>query len=416
MSKDKYAGKPETDKGFSVFKTFKNDADRIRENYQNNAIDSNQDVISMSSLGDLGRFGNQLLQYTFLRVCAKKTNSRMECSPWIGQTIFGLEDAPISRRLTLAVEKSYYGPNLFDYIPEFIPYIEKLSHQNSFRIPGEELIESNLTNIDLWGYFQVHTHYLQPYKQEIRSWFQPVDDLKSSLLDGLEFLRSQGKTIVGVHIRRGDFFSVPMAAFTIVVPSKWWCNWLESIWDKLENPVLFLCSDDLDSVIDDFKKFSPITYRDLDILLPERMKNLDIGFYTDFFLLSNCDVVGISNSIFSFAACMLNERGTKFVRPTWNFYQKFEEFDPWNSVPLLHIGDPIQPKPFKTYGDAVYTTRVTQGISGMLKFIFIYYPKNSLKTWIIRAYLGYQIQGVLGVCKSLLYTLGWRKIWDKNNK
>ncbi|MEO0684245.1 MAG: alpha-1,2-fucosyltransferase, partial [Cyanobacteria bacterium J06649_11] len=184
MSKNKYADKPETDKGFSVFKTFKNDADRIRENYKNNAIDSNQAVISMSSLGDLGRFGNQLLQYTFLRICAKKTNSRMECSPWIGQTLFGLKDAPISKRLPLAVEKSYYGPNLFDYIPEFIPYIEKLSHQNSFRIPGEELIESNLTNVDLWGYFQVHTHYLQPYKADIRSWFQPVDDLKSSLLDG----------------------------------------------------------------------------------------------------------------------------------------------------------------------------------------------------------------------------------------
>ncbi|MEL7242892.1 MAG: alpha-1,2-fucosyltransferase, partial [Cyanobacteria bacterium J06573_2] len=339
MSEDKYASKPETNKGFSVFKTFQKDAVKINFLSKDDTTIFSEPIISMSSLGDLGRFGNQLLQYAFLRVCAKKSNSRMECSPWIGQSLFGLEDAQISRRLPLAVEKSYYGPNLFDYIPEFIPYIEKLSHQNSFRIHGEEFIESGLTNVDLWGYFQVHTHYFQPYKEEIRSWFQPVSDLKSSLLDGLEILRSQGKTIVGVHIRRGDFFSVPMAGFTLVVPSKWWCNWLESIWDELENPVLFLCSDDLDNVIDDFKKFSPITYRDLDIQLPERFQDLDIGFYTDFFLLSNCDVVGISNSIFSFTACMLNERGTKFVRPTWNFSEKFAEFDPWNSVPLLHIGD-----------------------------------------------------------------------------
>ncbi|MBE9215931.1 hypothetical protein IQ247_25260 [Plectonema cf. radiosum LEGE 06105] len=47
----------------------------------------------------------------------------------------------------------------------------------------------------------------------------------------------------------------------------------------------------------------------------------------------------------------------------------------------------------------------------MLKFIFIYYPKNLFKTWIIRAYLGYQIQGIVGVFKSLLYTLGLRSIW-----
>ena len=415
MSKEKYAGKPETDKGFSVFKTFKKDADDIKNNSNDNTINYDEDVISMSSLGDLGRFGNQLLQYAFVRICAQKTNSKMECSPWIGQTIFGLEDAPISRRLPLAVEKSYYGPNLFDYIPEFIPYIEKLSYQNSFRIHGEEMIESNLVNVDLWGYFQVHTDYFQPYKEEIRSWFQPVSDLKSALLDGLEKLRSQGKTIVGVHIRRGDFFSVPMAGFTLVVPSKWWCNWLESIWDELENQVLFLCSDNLDIVIDDFKKFSPITYSDLDIQLPERFQGLDIGFYTDFFLLSNCDVVGISNSIFSFTACMLNERATKFVRPSWNFSEKFTEFDPWNSVPLLHIGDPVKPKSFKSYGEAVYTTRITQGIWGMLKFIFIYYPNNSVKTWIIRAYLGYQIQGFLGLFKSLLYTLGWRDIWKSNS-
>ncbi len=414
MTKDKYAGKSETDRGVSVFKTFQKDAERIKSLSADDATISNEPVISMSSLGDLGRFGNQLLQYAFLKVCAKKSNARMECSSWIGQTLFGLKDAPISRRLPLAVEESYFGPNLFDYIPEFIPYLEKLSNQSSFRIPGEEIIESAKVNVDLWGFFQVHTQYLQPYKQEIRSWFEPVSDLKSALLDGLEVLRSQGKTIVGVHIRRGDFFSVPMAGFTLVVPSKWWCEWLESIWDELENPVLFLCSDDLDNVIDDFKKFSPITYKDLDIKLPERMKDLDIGFYTDFYLLSNCDIVGISNSIFSFTACMLNDRGKMFVRPTWDFSTKFEQFDPWNSVPLLHIGYPQQ-KSFKSYGDAVYTTCVTQGIWGMLKFIFIYYPKNLVKTWLIRAYLGYQIQGFLGVFKSLLYTLGARNVWKSNS-
>ena len=72
MSKEKYAGKPETDKGFSVFKTFKEDADVIRNNFNDNTINPDEAVISMSSLGDLGRFGNQLLQYAFVRVCAKK--------------------------------------------------------------------------------------------------------------------------------------------------------------------------------------------------------------------------------------------------------------------------------------------------------------------------------------------------------
>ncbi|MGB3655330.1 MAG: alpha-1,2-fucosyltransferase, partial [Rivularia sp. (in: cyanobacteria)] len=109
MTKDKYARKSETDRGVSVFKTFQQDAERIKALSADEATISKQPVISMSSLGDLGRFGNQLLQYAFLKVCAKKSNARMECSSWIGQTLFGLEDAPISRRLPLAVEESYYG-------------------------------------------------------------------------------------------------------------------------------------------------------------------------------------------------------------------------------------------------------------------------------------------------------------------
>lgn len=107
---------------------------------------------------------------------------------------------------------------------------------------------------------------------------------------------------------------------------------------------------------------------------------------------------------------MMNDRGKMFVRPHWNFSTKFTAFDPWNSKPLLYMGDE-QSKVFKSFGDALYVTYVTQGISGLLKYICIYFPKSKIKNWILRAYLGYQIQGMVGVLKSFLYTLGWRSIW-----
>jgi hypothetical protein len=50
----------------------------------------------------------------------------------------------------------------------------------------------------------------------------------------------------------------------------------------------------------------------------------------------------------------------------------------------------------------------------MLKCILIYVPKSSIKGWALRAYLGYQIQGVIGVAKSLLYTLGWSSAWKRS--
>ena len=59
----------------------------------------------MSSLGKLGRFGNQLFQYAFLRICAEKSGARVECPPWIGQTLFGHKDATISQQLPPAIER-----------------------------------------------------------------------------------------------------------------------------------------------------------------------------------------------------------------------------------------------------------------------------------------------------------------------
>ncbi len=108
---------------------------------------------------------------------------------------------------------------------------------------------------------------------------------------------------------------------------------------------------------------------------------------------------------------MMNECGKMFVRPSWDFSVKFQEFDPWSSEPLLHIGG-NRPKTSKTFSEAIYVTSVTQGIMGIIKFIFISFP-NSIKTrWSLRAYLGYQTQGIFGVIKSFLYTCGWRSVWN----
>lgn len=131
-------------------------------------------------------------------------------------------------------------------------------------------------------------------------------------------------------------------------------------------------------------------------------------------MLSHCDVVCISNSNFSFAACLLNECGRLFVRPHWDFATKFTAFDPWDSEPLLWPGGK-QPKLFKSFADIVSVTYVTQGIWATLKAIFVYLPKSRIKLFGLRLYLGYQVQGLAGVCRSLLYTLGWQAAWRKFN-
>jgi Glycosyl transferase family 11 len=286
--------------------------------------------------------------------------------------------------------------NLFDVIPEFIPYIEKLAEAKSSRV-GTEALEAGLVNVDLWGFFQYHTRYFKPHQQYFRSLFQPANTLKPALEESLNILRSKGKTIIGIHVRRSDYLREPRMGFTLVFPTQWYCEWLEGIWHDLENPVLFLCSDDLDGIIADFYKFSPVTTADLNIQLPKGMQDLD--FYVDFFMLSQCDLVCCSNSNFSFVACMLNQQAKMFVRPHWDFSSRFICFDPWDSQPLLYVGEP-QPKFLKSLTDVIYTTYMTQGIWGMLKSVFLYIPKSYLRRLLLRVYLGYKVNGIIGVIHS----------------
>jgi hypothetical protein len=408
MEKTKYNTKSETDRAYSVFDSFKRDADSTNALSISSTESSNEAVLTMSSLGQLGRFANQLFQYAFLRICAEKSGARVETPPWIGQTLFGHKDAPISIRLPPAIERWNSRKGVFDIIPEFIPYLEKLADAKSQSI-GLEALEYGLVNIDLWGFFQLPTRLLAPHKEYFRSLFQPVIELKSPLEDGLKFLRFKGKTIIGIHIRRGDYLRQQRVGFTLVFPVNWYCEWLDSIWNQLEEPVLFLCSDDIDNILPAFERFSPVIGRDLEVKIPETMQSLNIEFYIDFFMLSQCDIVCISNSNFSFAACMLNEHGKMFVRPHWDFSTKFTTFDPWDSESLLWGSQKY--KFCKSLPEIVSVTYLTQGFWEMLKYILIYMPQSYIKEWGIRAYLGYQIQGIFGVFKSFLYTLGWRSIW-----
>lgn len=382
----KYSKQSETDQLFSTLSSLGQTVD--------STVTPGRSVLTMSSLGKLGRFGNQLFQYAFLRICAAKSGAQVECPSWIGQALFGHTDLPISHRFPPAIEQLDQGETLFDALPEFIPYLEKIAGASSVRV-GVEALEHPLINVDLWGFFQFHTRFFQPHQDLFRSLFQPILEIRSALEVGLADLRSRGKTIIGVHVRRGDFVRLPLAGFTLIVPLAWCCDWLDSIWDQFDEPVLFLCSDELQQVLPAFRKFNPVTCEDLSVRVPQ-LEEIDAEFYADFFMLSQCDVVGISNSIFSFAACLLNERGQQFFRPCWDFSTKFMRFEPWDSLPLLYVGDG-QPKVFKRIDEAVSVALATQGRLGLLRCLCIQVPKSIVRQWFVQVYLRYQGLGWRGV-------------------
>lgn len=150
-------------------------------------------------------------------------------------------------------------------------------------------------------------------------------------------LRSKGKTIIGLHLRRGDdlnYKDSELREFFYAAPTEWYKELLEQIWPTLEEPVLFIASDDIDSVIHDFSEYNPISSNNL--FDQSEMNQLfpKCNFYPDFYLLSQCDVMAISNSSFSFAASMLNENGNSFYRPVYKA-KSLVPYNPWNSQVLL---------------------------------------------------------------------------------
>jgi FkbM family methyltransferase len=267
-------------------------------------------VITSSVLGmeNMGRLGNQIFLYGFLKIYAQEHNLRVETPAWIGQYLFGHSNPPISRSLPIVGEESQ-------------PY--KLSDSAILNAPEP------LKNVDFHGYFQFHTQYHARHKEYFSSLFKPVAEVEAKMAEAMNRLRAKGKTIVGLHLRRGDYKSVhTVVPYLTVAPSGWYKEWLNGFWETLDEPVLFIASDEIEDVVADFAEYHPITVKDLGVELPEA------PFYPDFYILSQCDVLAISNSTFSFAAAMLNERCKFFFRPHL-LEEKLIAFDPWNSEPLL---------------------------------------------------------------------------------
>lgn len=257
-------------------------------------------ILRMSTLGVNGRFGNQIFQYAFTRLFARRHGMEAQIPPWAGSALFGHQDRCGSEPLPLWREENGVLP------------------------PEMEELDKPKQSHELWGYFQCHTSFYRAHQAEFRAMFRPLDSIRVPLRQSVERLRSTGKTLVGIHLRRGDYAGGDFWP----APSHWYIQWLERIWPTLDQPVLYLASDEPAKIIGDFARFAPKTAADLGLKLN------GAEFYADFFTLTQCDVLAISNSTFSYAAAMLNEKAQCLMRPDPD-HQGLVPFDPWDSRVLL---------------------------------------------------------------------------------
>lgn len=257
-------------------------------------------TISISSLGQQGQFANQLFQYAFLKIYAQKHQLSVQVPPWDGAVIFGHQDPLLTEQFPRVYEKT--------------SILEKAVIPNSKKV---------FDNVDFNGFFQYHTRYYSPYQVYFRALFKPIKVFQIELDKTYHNLMKHGATLIAIHLRRGDF---GWGTFW-KAPSSWYLEWLNGLWKKVTNPVLFIATDSPEEVKDDFIAYHPLYLKDV-ISVPQYYDK--IGFYFDFWILSKCDYLAISNSSFSFAASMLNEKAKAFFRPHFRI-QGLIPYDPWDS-------------------------------------------------------------------------------------
>lgn len=352
-------------------------------------------LLVMSAIGRLGRFGNQIFQYAFLRIAARASGAEVQCHPWIGQALFGQKEPPVTAALTPLFETGSNLSAMLGHAPEFQPYVEKATGKKGRKV-GVEAMREGVEPGDLIGLFQWHTSAYAPHKEYFRSLFQPREDLLPWLEEPLTILRKRGRTIVAIHLRIGDYRWLPQYSFTLMPSPEWWVEWLDSIWGTLDNPVLFVCSNNVAAVRHVFSRYNPVTYPDCKLEPPERLRGKNADFYRDYYVMTQADVLGISNSSFSFSAAMLNERAKLFVRPHWDFATRFTTFDPWNSDPLLFMKG-TERTLTKSYGQMLRTARDQHGIKGAIATAVLHYPVGIAIITALRVNIAWKGFGVRGV-------------------
>ncbi len=286
------------------------------------------DLITMSCLGQKGRWGNQVFEYAFLRTYAHRYHLSYQCNEWVGHRLLGHSDIPICEHLPV------YKETIESTLPA---HLEQLNL--TFPPTGDEV-----RGHDFNGYAQFHTSYYAQDREFIRDLFTLNTNVAERVQPTVADLKSRGKTIIGLHMRRGDTGRL----IFYLTPNRWYLEWLEQHWGDYDDPVLFISSETPEDR-EAFAEYDPIMSSDLLSLsdTPYQVYNylkpdladptpISMDWFPDWYLLTQCDVLVFGNSTFSFTAAMMNrnlENGS--VWRSRLSTQTFESIDPWNTWPMV---------------------------------------------------------------------------------
>ena len=242
-------------------------------------------MLSFNSLGNLGRLGNQMFQYSALKGIASHHGYDFCIPP---KSIFGQYGQIIKES----------DENIYDVFPNVAE--NKITLARNVRVPEVQhtfdchQFETMADNCDLFGYYQTEKYFVH-IEDEIRKDFTFKPELTVICTD---FIKSNFDTeVISLHIRRGDYLENPNHPIQDLL-------YYQTALSKLPDIPVIIFSDDPEWVYNQ------------ELFVSDRYSISDNNSTSaDLCLMSMCNYHIIANSSFSWWGAWLG-RSKKVIAPT----------------------------------------------------------------------------------------------------
>jgi hypothetical protein len=242
----------------------------------------------------IGGLGNQLFQYAAAKSLAieKKKKLRIDISQFGSYKLHNYALNHFNITSNIYKKPNKYLRKITSFFYKNIRYKEVGFGYN------KDLIQIDGAAVFLVGYFQSEKYFLK-YEKEIRKDFEIITPLKKITKETIEQIQKVNS--VSIHIRRGDYLINPMHNTN---KEYYYEKALEIIENRIENPVFFVFSDDMDWVKLNFSTKRETVFIDFNDALTN---------FEDLKLMSSCKHNIIANSSFSWWGAWLNQNPDKIV-------------------------------------------------------------------------------------------------------
>lgn len=261
-----------------------------------------------------GGLGNQMFQYAFASIFAKKNNASVLLDlSFFDQTEKSIGHTPRNFELTV-FNNSYTRASTTDLLFfKQLSFLNKLKRELGLNYPKiynepsfdfHTEVLSLKTPVYIKGYFQSYKYFIS-YEDIIRRLFSfPVDKLDEVNKDFLITIKSSNT--IAIHIRRGDYISDKLTAeYHGSCSMDYYLESIKLLASKNKDLTLVFFSDDSEWVKE---QFNDLPYSKIVV-----DHNKGVDSWKDMLLMSSCSHNIIANSSFSWWAARLNKNPKKVV-------------------------------------------------------------------------------------------------------